>query len=953
MKKKILALIMALITAGSLVAFGGCEFPLDLGFGSQTGSDNDGDTDVFGDDSTYDDTQSDEEDSSDTNTDTDTDDGCEEHEDEDNDSFCDVCKEYVMRDVDIFAINDLHGKVLDGDGHIGVDELTTYFKQAKEDNPNTFFLSTGDMWQGAAASNLTKGGMVNDWMNEVGFVSMTLGNHEYDWGEEYIIANKNAANFPFLAINIYDKSTGRRVEYCDASVMYETEEGVKVGIIGAMGDCYSSISSDKVADVTFKTGNVLTALVKAEANSLREQGADIIVYSMHDDMDNYDEALSDGYVDIVFEGHSHQSYAQKDSKGIWHVQGGGDNDGISRAKISVNIANEKHSVKSATTVRTSSYSSCAKDPIIEELTQKYSEQINQANRVVGYTDSYRSSTAICNKVADLYLELGEKTWGDEYDIVLGGAYLKTRDPYDLQKGKVCYGDLLNILPFDNQIVLCAISGSKLRTQFINNTNSAYRITLADGFDVSKVEETKTYYIVTDTYTSLYSYNGCTEVARYDETTFARDLMADFLATGAWGVDPNPTPTPNPDDSSSSSSGNIDTDTDSGNGDEDSIYTPIADLLAAGKTLGSNQESAEYYYVKGTVTQITDTSKGIMYIKDGSGSTLYIYRLYDANGNRYGAMSEKPVVGDTIVVYDSLFNYNGNTLEFKDATLIEIVGADDNSGGNSDLDENDPYADVSKAEFYLNYTPATSAEDAYYRTLHGFMSGELTVPDQAPTIAENQPTQKDMLVRNTEFWFEDDGKTYIVVDAQGQEAFRIYKDGAYITLEEVAAYVYAFGTYPANYTVSKKTSPTSSIWGEYLRVNHTQFSGNTTNYPYEPELPNITGCDGKLQYYEMDIGTTGTDCDPSYPAKLYNNGTSITRGAARIVYGKQDLNGNGTYDVGEIYVFYTYNHYNDFQEYLNYAGGWGKMFGNITGGGTISSDNDYNPTDYVEVYWGSL
>ena len=30
-----------------------------------------------------------------------------------------------------------------------------------------------------------------------------------------------------------------------------------------------------------------------------------------------------------------------------------------------------------------------------------------------------------------------------------------------------------------------------------------------------------------------------------------------------------------------------------------------------------------------------------------------------------------------------------------------------------------------------------------------------------------------------------------------------------------------------------------------------------------------------------------------------------------------------------------------------------MFGNITGGGTISSKYDYNPTDYVDVYWGKL
>ena len=99
---------------------------------------------------------------------------------------------------------------------------------------------------------------------------------------------------------------------------------------------------------------------------------------------------------------------------------------------------------------------------------------------------------------------------------------------------------------------------------------------------------------------------------------------------------------------------------------------------------------------------------------------------------------------------------------------------------------------------------------------------------------------------------------------------------------------------------------------------------------------------------MDIGTTGTDCDPSYVAAIYNNGTTITRGAARIVYTCSDYDGNGRVDDDERYVFYTYNHYNDFQEYLNYIGGWGEMFGNITGGGSISSDIDYNPTDYVAV-----
>lgn len=261
---------------------------------------------------------------------------------------------------------------------------------------------------------------------------------------------------------------------------------------------------------------------------------------------------------------------------------------------------------------------------------------------------------------------------------------------------------------------------------------------------------------------------------------------------------------------------------------------------------------------------------------------------------------------------------------------------------------DPYTEVDIDEFYDNYTPAVSYMDAYYRTKHGLMSGSIAEQDQAPTVAEDQPTKDGKLIRNNSYLYSEDKNTYYVVDCYGEIIVEIYRGGAYIMLEEVAAYVFAFGETPANHSSSKKTKPTESIWGEYLRVNHSMFSGNTTKYPYEPALPRISGCGGDLTYYEMDVGTTGTDCDPSYTATVYNNGKSIARGAARIVYSRLDANGNRIIDPDETYVFYTYNHYNDFQEYLNYYGGWGEIFGNVTGGGTISSKYDYNPTPYVEV-----
>ncbi len=262
---------------------------------------------------------------------------------------------------------------------------------------------------------------------------------------------------------------------------------------------------------------------------------------------------------------------------------------------------------------------------------------------------------------------------------------------------------------------------------------------------------------------------------------------------------------------------------------------------------------------------------------------------------------------------------------------------------------DPYTAVNKEAFYANYTPACCLTNAKYRSQHGLLSGSKEVPGQFAQDAGYRPMSDGKFIRNTSAYYLDGGSTYVITDADGKEVMRIYKGGAYITLEEVAAYMYAFGgtsdSIPANYTVSKKTRPLESIWGEYLRVNHSKFSGNTAKYPYEPELPNISGCGGDLQYYEMDIGTTGTVTPGDYAVKTYNDGVVITRGAARLVYARQDKNRNGIFEADEVHVFYTDNHYNDFREYLNYYGGWGQIFGNVTGGGEYSSKTNCNPTSY--------
>lgn len=457
---------------------------------------------------------------------------CQQHKDKDENGLCDVCRQSLIVFIDFYSINDLHGKFVDNRAQPGVDELTTYLKNAREEDDYAFFLSAGDMWQGGAEAYLTKGQIVTDWMNALDFTSMTVGNHEFDWGSQYIKENAKTAEFPFLAINIYDRATNKRINCCDASVVVEAGD-VQIGIIGAIGDCYSSIAEDKCSDVYFKTGSDLTALVKEESTRLQNQGVDFIVYVLHSDQEDYDPALSSGgYVDLVFEGHTHKEYCVKDDYGVYHLQNKGDNtNGISHVEIAINSVTNGFTARKARQVGKSQYENMEEDPLIDELLDKYKNELTVAYENLGYNKAYRDDSDIEALVAKLYYEKGIEKWGEDYDIVLGGGSFNTRSPYNLYSGNVTYADLVSILPFDNEIALCAVKGSVLRNRFFNSTSyNLYYESYGQSLK-SKLDSTKTYYIIADSWT--YDYLNLTVVEYLDLGVFARDLLAEYIREGGF------------------------------------------------------------------------------------------------------------------------------------------------------------------------------------------------------------------------------------------------------------------------------------------------------------------------------------------------------------------------------------------------------------------------------------
>ena len=249
--------------------------------------------------------------------------------------------------------------------------------------------------------------------------------------------------------------------------------------------------------------------------------------------------------------------------------------------------------------------------------------------------------------------------------------------------------------------------------------------------------------------------------------------------------------------------------------------------------------------------------------------------------------------------------------------------------NPDLENyDDPYINVDKNEFYKNYEEAESYEDAYYRTKHYLMSGDITPQDH---IAEEGIKDSDSYIKcSTATYVLDADGNYLayIPNTNNSDNHIIFYGAAYTALDEIAAYMLAFGEQPINTNYDKNSSGKSQAiaeWGEYGRVNNGTFRANSS-YKYQPSFPS------GVTWIESDFGTIGGFIAGDGVIPKYNNGYSITRGTVRFVYSKKP----GIVPIEERYVFYTYNHYNDFQEYLNYDNGWSGRYGNESAGNPYCS-----------------
>lgn len=387
-------------------------------------------------------------------------------------------------DIFIYSINDFHGDVIGNAGN-GILNVASYLKQ-KKDNMDAIIINSGDYWQGAIESNYNHGELLTKIANIVEFDSMSVGNHEFDWGQQYIINNNKISDpntgysVPTLACNVYkyDITTGKVGDYANLGAKYvirDLDNGIRVGIIGGIGkDQITSITSQFVDDISFEDP---IPIVKSLSDELRtKKGCNVVLLSLHADEDDAkadDAAITKispvsgyKYVDAVFCAHTHQEETST-VNGVPFIQSG--SNGTNVGNINLHL-NKNGSCTISTCRNISTVKPKEINSEIQALYDEYKAQSDvKGNKVLGNFDgTFYSSNQMANFVCTA---IADKCYENDINVDFTMTNYARKTFYG---GEMTYANLYTCLPFDNEIYIIKVSGQDfLRTA---NRNYFYRFT---------------------------------------------------------------------------------------------------------------------------------------------------------------------------------------------------------------------------------------------------------------------------------------------------------------------------------------------------------------------------------------------------------------------------------------------------------------------------------------------
>lgn len=248
-------------------------------------------------------------------------------------------------DLRVMETSDIHGNLMDFDyfkdkstEQFGLVRTVNLIKAAKAEATNAILVDNGDLIQGSPlADYMVAKGLKQEevhpaykLMNTMGYTVGNFGNHEFNFGLDYLKQAISGAKFPYINANIIDAKTGKNyfTPYIIVDTPVKDREGkehtIKIGYIGFVPP---QISIWDKANLNGKVVvNDITETAKKFVPQMKKEGAELIIAIPHSgfSQDPY-KAMAENSVYYLSEvpginaimfGHAHGVFPSKEYTGI-------------------------------------------------------------------------------------------------------------------------------------------------------------------------------------------------------------------------------------------------------------------------------------------------------------------------------------------------------------------------------------------------------------------------------------------------------------------------------------------------------------------------------------------------------------------------------------------------------------------------------------------------------------
>ena len=241
----------------------------------------------------------------------------------------------------ILETTDIHTNIMDFDyyknkptSQTGLVRTASLVRAVRAEVVNSVLVDNGDLLQGSpmgdymADRGLQPGDVhpVYKAMNQLDYAVANIGNHEFNYGLDFLNESINDANFPYINANVIDANTGKNMfaPYIITDNTFIDNDGdpqqVKIGYIGFVPP------QIMIWDKQNLEGKVTALDIKQAAEKfvpqMKAQGADIIIAIPHSGVsaDPYQEMAENSVyyltqvadIDAIAFGHSHAVFPSAD-----------------------------------------------------------------------------------------------------------------------------------------------------------------------------------------------------------------------------------------------------------------------------------------------------------------------------------------------------------------------------------------------------------------------------------------------------------------------------------------------------------------------------------------------------------------------------------------------------------------------------------------------------------------